>query len=264
MVKEGIPNMNRLNYLFANKQEPILSIYFTAGYPNLNSTLAIAEVLEKAGANFIEIGFPFSDPLADGPIIQYSSQKALENGMSLKALFDQLKDLRKRVSIPVVLMGYVNPVFQYGVEAFCDQAAAVGVDGMIIPDLPMEEYQELYQDYFTRNHLSNIFLVTPQTSPERIRQIDALSTGFIYLLSCSATTGKNLQISYETEVYFRRIKEMKLNNPTMVGFGIFDKQSFKMASQYTRGAIIGSAFVRLLAEQDGIERIPEFIRSIRY
>lgn len=254
--------MNRLNHLFANKKTPILSIYFTAGYPVLNSTLDIAFKLEKAGVDFIEIGFPFSDPLADGPAIQHSSQRALENGMSLKVLFEQLKDLRKRVSIPVLLMGYINPVLQYGIEAFCDQAAAIGVDGTIIPDLPMDEYESLYQNYFIRNKLSNVFLVTPQTSPERIYQIDSLSTSFIYLLSSSATTGKNIQLSSQARAYFARIRDMNLNNPAMIGFGISDKQSFDIAAEYTRGAIVGSAFVRLLGEQDAMDRIDEFVRNI--
>jgi tryptophan synthase alpha chain len=259
--------MNRLNKLFecvgAEDVRPLLSIYFTAGYPHLDSTLVIGEALEKAGVDFIEIGFPYSDPLADGPIIQNSSQQALENGMTLKILFDQLKDLRKRISIPVLLMGYVNPVLQYGVEAFCREAAEVGVDGVIVPDLPMDEYEDLYRDYFIQNNLSNIFLVTPQTSPERIRKIDELSDGFIYLVSSSATTGKNMEASPDSKTYFQRMKEMKLKNPTMIGFGISDKQRFNTASQFARGAIVGSAFVRLLSEPSGMERIPAFINSIR-
>ncbi len=255
--------MNRLNKLFEQKNKPLLSIYFTAGYPHLSSTMDIAEALEKAGTDFIEIGFPYSDPLADGPVIQNSSQQALENGMTLKILFEQLKDLRKQISIPVLLMGYVNPMLQYGVEAFCKKAAELGVDGVIVPDLPMYEYEELYKDCFIQNNLSNIFLVTPQTSPERIRKIDALSNGFIYLLSSSATTGQNMNVSIEAKTYFQRVKDMKLYNPTMIGFGISDKHSFDAASQFTRGAIVGSAFVRLLGESDGMERIPEFVHSIR-
>lgn len=255
--------MNRLNELFQNKKEPILSIYFTAGYPNLNSTLDIAEAIEKAGVDFMEIGFPYSDPLADGPVIQNSSQKSLQNGMNLNMLFEQLKDLRKRVSIPVLLMGYVNPVLQYGVKNFCNSCAEVGVDGVIVPDLPMDEYENLYKDNFLDNKLSNIFLVTPQTSAERIKKIDALSNGFIYLLSSSSTTGKNLTVSDESEAYFSRIAEMQLNNPTMIGFGISDTKSFAKAAEYTRGAIVGSAFVKFLDTENAMERIPEFIRSIR-
>ncbi len=255
--------MNRLNELFKNKKEPILSIYFTAGYPNLDSTLDIAEALEKGGADFIEIGFPYSDPVADGPVIQASSQHALNSGMTLSILFDQLKDLRKRVSMPVLLMGYVNPVLQYGVENFCNKAAEVGVDGVIVPDLPMYEYENLYKNCFLGNKLSNIFLVTPQTSEERIRKIDELSNGFIYLLSSSSTTGKDLKVSNEADAYFKRIKDMNLKNPTMIGFGISDQKSFDKAAEYTRGAIVGSAFVKFLATDNALENVREFLRGIR-
>lgn len=255
--------MNRLNELFQKKKEPLLSIYYTAGYPELNSTLNIAEALERAGADFIEIGFPYSDPLADGPVIQNSSQKALQNGMNLKVLFQQLKDLRKRVSIPVLLMGYVNPVLQYGVKNFCDSCAEAGVDGVIVPDLPMDEYESLYKDHFISNKLSNIFLVTPQTSDERIRKIDELSNGFIYLLSSSSTTGKNLTVSSEADAYFSRIRGMHLNNPTMIGFGISDQKSFNKSAEYTRGAIVGSAFVKFLETENAMEHIPDFLKSIR-
>lgn len=255
--------MNRLNQLFATKSEPILSIYFTAGYPRLNSTLEIAGALEKGGADFLEIGFPYSDPVADGPVIQNSSQKALENGMTLNLLFEQLKELRKRVSIPVLLMGYVNPVLQYGVEKFCAKCSEVGVDGVIVPDLPMYEYEELYRDCFEKHQISNVFLITPQTSEARIRKIDALTSGFIYMLSSSATTGKNLSVSTDVEDYFSRIRAMKLKNPTMIGFGISDNASFKKAAEYTRGAIVGSAFVKLLEQADGLDRIPDFIRSLK-
>lgn len=255
--------MNRLNELFQKKKEPLLSIYFTAGYPNLNSTLDIAEALEKAGADFIEIGFPYSDPLADGPVIQNSSQKALQNGMNLNVLFQQLKDLRNRVSIPVLLMGYINPVLQFGVKNFCAACADAGVDGIIVPDLPMDEYEDLYKDHFINNKLSNIFLVTPHTSDERIRKIDELSNSFIYLLSSSSTTGKNLAVSDAADNYFSRIREMKLKNPTMIGFGISDHQSFNKAAEYTRGAIVGSAFVKFLDTENAMEHIPAFLKSIR-
>ena len=255
--------MNRLHELFNTKKEPLLSLYFTAGYPELNSTVDIAEAVEKAGADFIEIGFPYSDPLADGPVIQHSSLVSLQNGMNLQLLFEQLKELRKRVTIPVLLMGYVNPVLQYGVEKFCDSCASVGVDGVIVPDLPMYEYEELYKDNFIGNNLSNIFLVTPQTSEERIRKIDELSNGFIYLLSSSSTTGKNLKVSEEAEAYFSRIRAMNLKNPTMIGFGISDQASFNKAAEYTRGAIVGSAFVKFLGTENAMARIPEFIHSIR-
>ena len=216
--------MNRINQLFEQKKKNVLSIYFTAGYPNLSSTLDIAEALEKAGADFLEIGIPYSDPLADGPVIQNSSLKSIDNGMTLPVLFEQLKDLRKRVSIPVLLMGYVNPILQYGVENFCASCKAVGVDGVIAPDLPMYEYEEMYRECFESNNLSNVFLITPQTSEERIQKIDGLTNGFIYLLSSSSTTGKNLALSDVTEDYFARLKSLNLKNPTMIGFGISDNK----------------------------------------
>lgn len=256
--------MNRINELFANKGDKrILSIYYTAGYPTLDSTLAIAEALEKSGADFLEIGFPYSDPVADGPAIQHSSEVALRNGMTLHVLFDQLAQLRKHVQIPVLLMGYVNPVLQYGVERFCQSCKAVGVDGVIVPDLPMYEYEDLYHDVFEANGLSNIFLVTPQTSEERIRKIDDLSTSFIYLLSSSATTGKNLSVSEDTAAYFSRIRDMKLKNPIVVGFGISSSDTFLRATDYADGAIVGSAFVRLLSDSDYQEKIPAFIHQLK-
>jgi len=255
--------MNRLNQLFNSKKDNLLSIYFTAGYPDLNSTLDIAEALENAGVDFLEIGFPYSDPVADGPTIQHSSEKALENGMNLNLLFDQLKDLRQRVNIPILLMGYVNPIVQFGVESFCKKAAAVGVDGIIVPDLPMYEYEALYSKYFIDNNLSNIFLVTPQTSEERIRKIDELSNSFIYLLSSSSITGGNLQVSVNIEDYYKRIKAMQLKNPTIIGFGISDNKSFSKACEYASGAIVGSAFVKLLGNENYLEKIPEFIKTIR-
>jgi len=257
------PTMNRLNQLFNSKKDNLLSIYFTAGYPELNSTLDIAEALEKAGADFLEIGFPYSDPVADGPTIQHSSEIALEKGMNLHLLFNQLADLRKHITIPVLLMGYVNPMVQYGVENFCKKAAEVGVDGVIVPDLPMYEYETLYADYFKKNNLSNIFLVTPQTSDDRIRKIDELSNSFIYLLSSSSITGGNLQVSVNIEDYYKRVKAMHLKNPTIIGFGISDNKSFKKASEYAAGAIVGSAFVKLLGTENYLEKIPSFIESIR-
>jgi tryptophan synthase alpha chain len=255
--------MNRLNHLFASKKDNLLSIYYTAGYPEINTTLDIAEALEKAGADFLEIGFPYSDPVADGPIIQHSSEKSLENGMTLNLLFDQLKDLRKRVSIPVMLMGYFNPVIQYGVERFCKKAAEVGVDGIIVPDLPIYEYETLYAANFKDNNLSNIFMVTPQTSEERIRKIDELSNSFIYLLSSSTITGANLQMTNNIEDYYKRIKAMHLKNPTIFGFGIKDNATFKNACQYANGAIVGTAFVKLLGEDNYLEKIQGFVRAIR-
>jgi tryptophan synthase alpha chain len=256
--------MNRLQQLFAKKKNNILSIYFTAGYPEIGATLKIAEALEKAGADFIEIGFPYSDPLADGPVIQNSSQVAIENGMTLKLLFQQLKDLRARVSIPVLLMGYANPMLQYGVSNFCKAAADAGIDGVIVPDLPLYEYEEIYKNDFIDNGLSNVFLVTPQTSEERIKKIDSLSSGFIYLLSSSATTGKSLDVSDEIGAYYERVRALDLKNPLIIGFGISDKNSFMRANQYANGAIVGSAFVKTIGDsKDYLSHIPEFIRKIR-
>lgn len=255
--------MNRLNKLFESKKDNLLSIYFTAGYPELNTTVAIAEALEKAGVDFLEIGFPYSDPVADGPTIQHSSEKALENGMNLNQLFAELKDLRQKVSIPILLMGYFNPMVQYGIERFCKKAIEVGVDGVIVPDLPMYEYETLYSKYFIDNGLSNIFLVTPQTSEDRIRKIDKLSNSFIYLLSSSSITGKNLEVSNAIEDYYKRIKAMELQNPAIIGFGISNNDTFKKACEYAQGAIVGSAFVKLLGTEKYIEKISEFVKSIK-
>lgn len=254
--------MNRINKLFQEKKN-ILSIYYTAGYPNLGDTVAIAEELERSGADLLEIGFPYSDPVADGPVIQASSKAALDAGMTLKLLFEQLKDLRKTVSIPVLLMGYVNPLLQYGVANFCKSCAEVGVDGCIVPDLPMAEYEELYAGDFKAHDLTNIFLVTPQTAPERIQKIDGLSNGFIYLLSSSATTGQNLSVSEGTEAYFSRIADLKLKNPTMIGFGISSKETFDKACQYANGAIIGTAFVKSLKADDVSGSVKEFMKTFK-
>jgi tryptophan synthase alpha chain len=255
--------MNRLNHLFATKKDNLLSIYYTAGYPTINTTIDIAEALEKAGADFLEIGFPYSDPVADGPTIQNSSQQALDNGMTLNVLFEQLKDLRKRVTIPILLMGYVNPIVQYGVERFCKAAAEAGVDGVIVPDLPMYEYENMYSGFFKDNNLSNIFLVTPQTAEARIRKIDELSNSFIYLLSSSNITGGSLNVSDSIERYYQRVKAMNLKNPTVIGFGISNNETYTKACQYANGAIVGSAFVKLLGEDGYMDKIPGFVKSIR-
>lgn len=254
--------MNRLKQLFREKKN-ILSIYYTAGYPNLGDTVTIAEELEKSGADLLEIGFPYSDPVADGPVIQASSKQALDHGMDLKLLFEQLKDLRKKVTIPVLLMGYVNPMLQFGVENFCKACAAVGVDGCIVPDLPMVEFEELYAPVFAEHGLSNIFLITPQTSPERIQKIDGLSNGFIYLLSSSATTGQNLEVSDNTTAYFSRIADLELKNPTMIGFGISSKETFDKACAYANGVIIGSAFVKSLDANDVKGSIQAFMQGFK-
>jgi len=253
--------MNRINKLFAEKKNNILSIYYTAGFPGLGDTLEIAAALESAGADMLEIGFPYSDPVADGPVIQASSKQALDSGMNLNLLFSQLKDLRSQINIPILLMGYVNPMLQYGVENFCRTCAEVGVDGCIVPDLPMVEYEEFYKEIFEKYNLSNIFLVTPQTSVERIHKIDSLTTGFIYLVSSSATTGKNLQLSQNTDDYFARIAALNLKNPTMIGFGINNKATFDKACHYANGAIIGTAFVKIIAEDKSPERIGTFMEE---
>lgn len=254
--------MGRLQQLFQEKKN-ILSIYFTAGYPTLTDTMTIAEELQRSGADLLEIGFPYSDPVADGPVIQASSKAALDNGMDLKLLFEQLKDLRKTVDIPVLLMGYVNPMLQFGVENFCKACAEVGVDGCIVPDLPMAEYEELYAPIFEQYGLSNIFLITPHTSAERIQKIDGLSRGFIYLLSSSATTGQNLEVGDQTAAYFSRIASLKLKNPTVIGFGISSKETFDKACQYANGAIIGSAFVKSLDAMDLKGSVSRFMAKFK-
>lgn len=256
--------MSRLKTIIQDKGDRrLLSTYFTAGFPTLDSTVDVAEALEKAGVDFLEIGFPYSDPVADGPVIQHSSEVSLRNGMTLNILFEQLAELRKRVSIPVFLMGYFNPVLQYGVERFCQSCKAVGVDGVIVPDLPIYEYEALYKEIFEKNGISNIFLLTPQTSEERARKIDELSTSFIYLLSSSATTGKNLTVGSETEAYFERVRNWKLKNPLVVGFGIANQAAFNKATDYADAAIVGSALVKRLGEPDYLSKIPGFIRLLR-
>ncbi|KQS36721.1 tryptophan synthase subunit alpha [Pedobacter sp. Leaf194] len=254
--------MNRIKELFEKKKN-ILSIYYTAGYPNISDTIEIAELLEKHGADMLEIGFPYSDPVADGPVIQASSKQSLDQGMTLKVLFEQLKDLRKHVKIPVLLMGYVNPVLQFGVENFCNACAEVGVDGCIVPDLPMVEYEEFYKGCFEEHNLSNVFLITPQTADERIHKIDGLTNGFIYLLSSSATTGKNLEVGDTTAQYFGRIKAMNLKNPTMIGFGISDRKTFDKACSYANGAIIGTAFVKAIENGNLEESVSNFMKEFK-
>ncbi|WP_293956425.1 MULTISPECIES: tryptophan synthase subunit alpha [unclassified Sphingobacterium] len=252
-----------MNTIEKKEGKPLLSIYFTAGYPTLDSTISIAKKLEEAGADFLEIGFPYSDPVADGPVIQHSSEIALANGMTLEKLFDQLNDLREHISIPVFLMGYFNPVLQFGVEKFCEACKNVGVTGVIIPDLPMDEYEDFYKETFEKNGVANVFIVTPQTSTERIRKIDSLSKSFIYLLSSNATTGKTLDVGDNTAAYFKRVYDLHLKNPLIVGFGISDKTTFQKATRDTAGAIIGTAFVKRLKDQDYINQIPAFISSIK-
>ena len=244
---------NRITNLFNRKDKRILSIYFTAGYPNLNDTVTVIKELEKNGADLIEIGIPFSDPVADGPVIQRSSEIALKNGMTIHLLFEQLKEIRKSVSIPLILMGYLNPVMQYGIEDFCRKCSEIGIDGTIIPDLPLDVYEEEYKGIFQESSLCNIFLITPQTDDERIRKIDSLSNGFIYMVSSSSTTGAKGSVDDEQITYFERIQGLKLNSGRLIGFGISDKTTFERASTYANGAIIGSAFITAVEGENSIE-----------
>lgn len=260
--------MNRLDKLFNEKNRNILNVYCTAGYPQLNSTMVVIEALQQSGADIIELGIPYSDPIADGPVIQQSNMQALENGMNIHVLFEQLKTLRATVQTPLILMGYLNPVLQFGIEKFCEAAAAVGVDGIILPDLPMYEFETEYQPYFTKHGLKFIFLVTPETSEERIRQIDKLSSGFLYAVSSSSTTGNsavdNAKDAESQEAYFIKLKEMNLTNPILVGFGIKDKVSFDAACKHTSGAIIGSAYIRALKDTTNLpDTTKDFLNGIK-
>ncbi|MFC4872398.1 tryptophan synthase subunit alpha [Negadavirga shengliensis] len=238
--------MNRIDKLFQEKKENILSIYFTAGFPHLEDTLSIMQAIEAAGADIIEVGVPYSDPIADGPTIQESNMIALNNGMSLKKLFGQLEHMREKVSIPVILMGYLNPVIQYGMEAFCAKCRETGVDGLILPDLPMQQYLTEYREIFDRHGLRNTFLISPQTSEARIREIDEHADGFIYMVSSASITGAKKEVTPEQLAYFERVRNMGLTNPRLIGFGISDSGSFRTAAKYAHGAIIGSAFINVL------------------
>ncbi len=245
-----------------SKEGKLLSVYFTAGFPRLNDTADIIKILENSGVDMIEIGLPFSDPLADGPTIQASSTRALKNGMSTEKLFEQLKDIRKEVEIPLVIMGYFNPMLQFGVESFCGKCKEVGIDGLIIPDLPVDVFHEEYKEIFDSYGLLNTFLITPQTQEERIRSIDSVSRGFIYMVSSASTTGAKSGFGEVQESYFRRISDMKLRNPQIVGFGISNQETFDAATRFAKGAIIGSAFIKAL-EENGLAGIDGFIKSIR-
>jgi tryptophan synthase alpha chain len=240
--------MNRINQLFQNKPEGLLSLYFCAGCPTLDSTANVIRTLAAKGIHMIEIGIPFSDPMADGPVIQEAATKALRNGMTLRTLFGQLKDIRRDVQIPLILMGYLNPIMQYGFEAFCRSCQDCGIDGVIIPDLPFKDYMEEYKSVADRYDLRIIMLITPETSEERIRLIDAHTDGFIYMVSSAATTGAQRSFDEEKQAYFNKVKAMELRNPTMIGFGISNKQTLESAQRNASGAIIGSKFVTLLSE----------------
>ena len=254
--------MSRITDLFKKKSKRVLNVYCTAGYPRLDSTVEVMKALQDNGADMIELGMPYSDPLADGPVIQASGTKALENGMSIAVLFQQLKDLRKTIRIPVLLMGYMNPVLQYGFEKFCASAAAAGVDGLILPDLPIYEFETEYGPVIKKYGLDFVFLITPETSPERIGKVDALSSGFLYAVSSSSTTGKKTDMNGQ-EAYFSRLQGMRLRNPVLVGFGIRDKASFETASRYTSGAIIGTAYIKALENGKDINTATaEFLKPI--
>ena len=252
--------MNRIQQKI-QEDKKLLSIYFTAGYPNLNDTVTIIQNLEKSGVDLIEIGLPFSDPLADGPTIQASSTQALKNGMTTEVLFNQLKDIRNSVKIPLIVMGYFNPMLQYGVEAFCRKCQEIGIDGLIIPDLPVDVYNDNYKAIFEAYGLINIFLITPQTSEERIRFIDSISKGFIYMVSSASVTGSQSGFGNEQTQYFQRIANMNLNNPQIVGFGINNHETFTQATTYAKGAIIGSAFIKYLSGH-GVNSISNFVKKI--
>jgi tryptophan synthase alpha chain len=253
--------MNRIDQTF-QKNEKLLSIYFSAGHPELEDTVPILRALQDSGVDMVEIGLPFSDPLADGPTIQESSTRALRNGMSTEMLFNQLENIRDSIHIPLVLMGYFNPMMQYGIERFCQKCQAIGIDGLIIPDLPVDLYHQRYKVLFDQYNLHNMFLITPQTPEERIRYIDSVSSGFIYMVSSASVTGAQNSFGNTQEAYFRRIAAMQLQTPLVVGFGISNAETFRAATRFSRGAIIGSAFIQFL-EKKGVTSIPDFIKKIR-
>lgn len=257
--------MNRITHLFNTKQSGILSVYFTAGYPHLEDTAVILKALQSKGIDLVEVGIPFSDPMADGPVIQEAATQALRNGMSLHLLFEQLKAVRQEIRIPVILMGYLNPVMQYGFEHFCQSCVEAGVDGMILPDLPYADYVAEYKAIADRYDLKVIMLITPETSEERIRLIDAHTSGFIYMVSSAATTGAQQSFNEQKQAYFRRINGMKLQNPRLVGFGISNKATYEAAASASSGAIIGSKFVQLLKNaptpDDAVDKLLEALQE---
>ncbi len=256
--------MNRIDRMFSEKKGGVLSVYLTAGYPGLDDTVPAIRALEKAGVDMIEIGMPFSDPLADGPVLQDCNQQALKNGMSLQILFKQLKDIRKEVSIPLILMGYLNPVLNIGMETFCSKAYEIGMDGVILPDLPVEEFQSHYQELFHNSGLHMVFLVTPQTPEDRLKKIAAASRGFIYMVSSAATTGIKKGFRQEQLDYFKRVRDDDHGLPRMIGFGISSRDDFDTACEYSQGAIIGSAFMKSLSGKGNLEdKISAFLASIK-
>ena len=255
--------MSRIKKIFTEKAKNVLNVYCTAGYPQLNSTIEVMKALQGNGADIIELGMPYSDPLADGPVIQQSSSVALANGMTIKNLFEQLKEFRKNISVPVVLMGYMNPVLQYGFEKFCADSAAVGIDGLILPDLPEHEFETEYGAIIKKHGLDFIFLVTPETSEGRIRTLDELSSGFLYAVSSSSTTGSDKNMT-DIKSYLQKLKGMNLKNPVLVGFGIKDRSTFEAACANANGAIIGTAYIKALAEPGNVTDITrKFLETIR-
>lgn len=261
-MSTAVSTTNRLTQLFSSKKKNILNIYCTAGYPELNSTVDVLRALETAGVEIIELGIPFSDPLADGPVIQASGQRALENGITLKKIFEQVAEARQSITIPIVLMGYYNTILQFGSEAFCQACSQAGVDGVILPDLPIDVFDEFHREGFEQAGISPVFLITPQTSEERIRSIDALRPGFIYAVSSASTTGTKNSID-GSEEYLQRIQDMQLQSPVLTGFNIKDASTYQLACKYTTGAIIGSAFIKALDESDLKNSIHSFVKNIR-
>ena len=253
--------MNRIDQTF-KKNKKLLSIYFSAGHPELEDTVPILETLQDSGVDMVEIGLPFSDPLADGPTIQESSTCALRNGMTTEKLFDQLENIRENIHIPLILMGYFNPIMQYGIERFCQKCQSIGIDGLIIPDLPIDLYHEYHKEVFDKYNLYSMFLITPHTPNARINFIDSISNGFIYMVSSASVTGAQNTFGKIQEDYFKRIANMKLSTPQIVGFGISNAKTYQVATKYSSGGIIGSAFIKFL-EKNGVAAIPEFINSIR-
>lgn len=254
--------MNRIDTLFKAKSHRILSVFFPAGYPQVNDSVEVLKELQKSGVDMVELGIPFSDPMADGTVIQNAYTRALKNGISLKMIFNQLKGFRNNITIPVILMGYLNPIMQYGFEEFCRTCEETGVDGVIIPDLPFNEYIKDYKPITDKYGIKMIMLITPETSEDRIRLIDQNTSGFIYMVSSASTTGAQNDFSHEKETYFKRINSMNLKNPRLVGFGVSNKTTFNSACEYSCGAIVGSHFVRLLPTGDIKNSIKELLSSL--
>ncbi|MCF8361038.1 MAG: tryptophan synthase subunit alpha [Prolixibacteraceae bacterium] len=257
--------MNKLQKKLNDKKENLLTIYFTAGYPELNDTGTIIKELEASGADIIEVGMPFSDPVADGPTIQASSLQALNNGMGIKVLLEQLKAIKNEVNIPILLMGYINPIWKYGVEKFMADCEDAGVSGLILPDIPLDEFKKDYQKLYEKHNLSSVFLITPQTTNERIKAYDEACTGFMYMVSSASTTGSSKTVdSQKQQEYYDRVKSLKLKNPTQIGFNIKDKASFDRACQFANGGIIGSAFIKKISEKSDLKmKVRKFVESIR-